>query len=207
MENRKFTEQEGIDVINNMIQATKFKMSKGFGNYYLVMGYGTLVISFLVYITLKLSDNNYWFHLLWALIAIPIFIVYFNSVKSAKKVRSYIDSAIFATWTMVSAALLIAIISIWSYTSVASLQVMLALCVILTSLGGMINGLILKDKWIQILPIISISIGFGMLSDIINGDISGELYFDLGASFIFSMIIPGHILNARVRKMVKQGNM
>ncbi len=207
MENEKFTEQESINLINNMIQATKFKMTKGFGNTYLLMGYSTLIISSLVFAALMLTNNNYWVHFLWGLIAIPISIMYYHAIKERKTVKSYIDNAINATWTVITITLIVALVTLIFSGNFANLMLMLALAVILTSLGVMINGFILKATYLTFIPVLSLSIGFGMLEKIVSGNYNmAALFFSLGFSFIFSMIIPGHILNAKAKRSLKNKN-
>ncbi len=206
MENRKFTEQEGIDVINNMIQATKFKMTKGFGNTYLLMGYSNFIISMLVLATLMHSNYNHWAHLLWGLLAIPIGIIFYRSSKEKKKANTYIDNAITAVWAVIWVAFIAGIATFTFAGNFSNMGILLSLVVILCSVGVMINGFILKEIILTFPSTCGMVYGFLMLNIYTTNDFNiVEMFIFFSISCIVIMIIPGHILNMKVKRSLKKG--
>ena len=49
MEEKKFTEKESLELISQMIQATRKNLVKGQGNYFIIYGYTAAILSIIIY--------------------------------------------------------------------------------------------------------------------------------------------------------------
>ena len=77
---------------------------------------------------------------------------------------------------------------------------MMPLSLIYVNIGVSITGIILKDKWMTFLPLVSQLIAFYMLVAIMNNIPNILLNLLMSFAFIVSMVIPGHILNYKMHK-------
>ena len=81
-------------------------------------------------------------------------------------------------------------------------MLMLPLCLLYTSIGTAITGLVIREKCLLYTPLVGFVLAIYMLmSYTINNSaaILWNLYF--GLSFVVMMIIPGHILNNKSEKL------
>ena len=49
MEEKKFIEKESLELISQMIQATRKNLVKGQGNYFIIYGYTAAILSIIIY--------------------------------------------------------------------------------------------------------------------------------------------------------------
>ena len=54
MEEKKFTEKESLELISQMIQATRKNLVKGQGNYFIIYGYTAAILSVIIYTLLRM---------------------------------------------------------------------------------------------------------------------------------------------------------
>ena len=81
-------------------------------------------------------------------------------------------------------------------------MLMLPLCLLYTSIGTAITGLVIREKCLLYTPLVGFVLAIYMLmSYTINNSaaILWNLYF--GLSFVIMMIIPGHVLNNKSEKL------
>lgn len=184
MNEKILNEKESLELISQMILRTKDKFEGGSSKPFLVFGYTTFILSFIIYF-LILKTGNYYFHLLWFLIPV----VGYSGMKiSSKKLKStstnQIDRIIKTIWFVNAiTCVLISISAFFVNIPVLSLMVMLmGICTTIT-------GIIINSK------LITISGSFGILSSAALFLISGnEKILVFGFIFLFMMIIPGHLL-------------
>ena len=55
MEEKKFTEKESLELISQMIQATRKNLVKGQGNYFIIYGYTAAILSIIIYTLLCMT--------------------------------------------------------------------------------------------------------------------------------------------------------
>lgn len=147
MEERKFTEKESLELISQMISASRQRLQKGSGNPFLYYGYPSLAISVATFLITKFSGDYVW-NMLWILMFIPAIVLWVKDRGEKPETTSYIDRMLTNTWKVV-------------------LMLMLPLALIFVCTGTLITGL---------------TIGEGGI---------------VGFSFLFSLVIPGHIINRR----------
>ena len=203
MEEKELTEKESLELITQMIQSTRENLEVGRGNKFLTYGYFTAALGIVIFLLLFFTHNNLyscgWFLMFacWA----------FVSWKSKKPdVTTYTDKAIQRVWQIMGlmfaitiASLLIFVITFHVHYGV--LDLMMPLSLIYVNIGTSITGIILKEKWMTLLPLASLLIAFYMLAVMRSGS-SMYVWWNLLMSFAFliSMVIPGHILNHKMHK-------
>ena len=75
MENKKLNEKESLELISQMIQNTRTRVEKDGGTPFLIWGYGTVIISLLVWYMVA-STGKYEWQYLWFLL--PDFLALFG---------------------------------------------------------------------------------------------------------------------------------
>lgn len=201
MEEKQLNEKESIELISQMIQSTKENMKVGSGNQFLYWGYFTVTLSVALYAISRITLNSMWQWGWFLMFAFWGFITYKTKKKS---VRTYTDVVVEKIWLimgiMLTVAAIASIISIKLF-AYPSMILMMPLSCLHVSLGVSITGIIIKERWVIFLPVFSFLISFYMLSALIAQQ-TPMLWWDLlmGLSFVFGMIIPGHILNHKANK-------
>ena len=71
MEEKKFTEKESLELISQMIQATRKNLVKGQGNYFIIYGYTAAILSIIIYTLLCMTHTPWW----WAGLVPPLRLV------------------------------------------------------------------------------------------------------------------------------------
>ena len=104
MEEKQLNEKESLELITRMIRNTQQRIERGNGIPFLIWGYTTVLVSLLVWFTLKSTQNYYW-NLLWFLIPVIGFTAMTISMKKEKKgVTTYIDKVIMYVWIVIGIA-------------------------------------------------------------------------------------------------------
>lgn len=169
MEERKFTEKESLELISQMISASRQRLQKGSGNPFLYYGYPSLSISVATFLITKFSGDYVW-NMLWILMFIPAIVLWVKDRGEKPETTSYIDRMLTNTWKVV-----------------LMLMVLSLAVIVCSGLGaGMINMMLM-------LPLALIFVCTGTL---ITGLTTGEGGI-VGFSFLFSLVIPGHIINRK----------
>ena len=198
MKENSFSEKDSLELISQMLKQTKQNMALGNGNVFLLYGYSALVISILVFALVQFTGSGIW-SALWFLMFAPSIVIRMKNAKEKPKVITYIDKAIKNTWSVIGALFIltvVAIIMIGLRMGVINFIIMLPLSLLYACIGTSITGVITYDRVLIYTPLLAFFIGIYMITTLIsNGEptVFWHLYF--GISFVFMMIVPGHIIN------------
>lgn len=192
MEDIKINEKESIELIARMIKNTQNQFEENLGTPFLVWGYGTTLLSFLIWWLFQLTGNYNWQFLWFILPTVGITGSYLSNRNHPKRVKSYIDRVVDYIWLVFgSCGFIMSCISmfIWSIP-------ILFIILLLMGMGTTLTGLVIKHK------VVTICGALGTLSSLCCLFTPGlNQYIPFGLAFIIMMIIPGHVLN---RAAVKQ---
>jgi hypothetical protein len=201
MEEKELTEKESLELITRMIQSTKENLEVGRGNKFLTYGYFTAALGIVIFLLLFFTHNDL-YSLGWCL----MFACWaFVSWKSKKPdVITYTDKAIQLVWHIMNWMFVITfafllIFAVIFHVHYGLLDLMMPLSLIYANIGTSITGVILKEKWMTLLPLMSLLIAFYMLAVMRSGSlmyVSWNLLMSF--AFLISMVIPGHILKHKM---------
>ena len=200
MEERKFTEKESLELISQMISASRQRLQKGSGNPFLCYGYTSVAISAATFLLGALGESWAW-NLLWMLMFIPAIVLWVKDRDSKPEVTSYIDRMLTNTWKVVLMLMVLSLAVILGSgfgSGTINLMLMLPLALIFVCTGTLITGLTIGEGSIVGMT----TIAFVMPVLLLSGMVSGDGYLPVwnlagGFSFLFSLVIPGHIINHR----------
>lgn len=202
MENKKFTEQESLALIAEMIRQSKENMEVGRGNLFLLYGYFTPALSVALYLLTSCTGNPAWAWGWLLMFAVRPVCLFFER-RNPPEVVSYTNRCIKNVWCIMGALFLISFLclSAFAFWQPTAMPIMLPLSLLYASIGVSITGIMLKERWITLLPLTGVCMALYML----NGLFSGlgpllEWYLWFGVSFIVIMAVPGHILNRKSAK-------
>jgi hypothetical protein len=194
MEEKQLNEKESLELITQMIRNTQQRIERGNGIPFLIWGYTTVLVSLLVWFTLKSTQNYYW-NLLWFLIPVIGFTAMTISMKKEKKgVTTYIDKVIMYVWIVIGIA---AFIPAPAATIMEGFPI-LFIVTLLISIGTAITGLIIRFVPLIVAGFIGMFLSIFCL--ILGNALDSVLVF--AALFLIVQVIPGHILNWKGRKHV-----
>ncbi len=204
MEEKKFTEKESLELISQMIQATRKNLVKGQGNYFIIYGYTAAILSIIIYTLLYMTHTPWWWAG-WFLMFLPVIILSFKEKRNTPTVITYTDSMVNKVWQVMGASFSLTMLVILALSFIVGkcdFILMLPLCLLYASIGTAITGLVIREKCLLYPPLVGFVLAIYMLmSYTINNSaaILWNLYF--GLSFVVMMIIPGHILNNKSEKL------
>lgn len=203
MEEKTLNEKESLALISQMIEQSKKNIEMGRGNILLYWGYFTVALSAAIYILVILTQNGDWAFCWLILFGWGIFISY-KQKKNKPKIVTYTDKAIRQVWTVLNAMFYLSMIVIWVFSCLFSFHIfnlMMPLSLIYCGLGISIMGIILEESWLTYTPLLSFVVAIYMLAMLAVGK-PLYLWWNLlfGFSFALMYIIPGHILNHKVKK-------
>lgn len=200
MEERKFTEKESLELISQMISASRQRLQKGSGNPFLYYGYPSLSISVATFLITKFSGDYVW-NMLWILMFIPAIVLWVKDRGEKPETTSYIDRMLTNTWKVVLMLMVLSLtVTVCSGlgTGVINLQLMLPLALIFVCTGTLITGLTTGEGGIVGMATIAFVMPVLLLSSMVAGDQYLPVWNLAGGfSFLFSLVIPGHIINRR----------
>ena len=194
MENKELNEKESIAIIAQMLENTKNKLERSSGVPFLIWGYTTTIISLLVYFLAIKFYPSMWPQFIW--FAIPIIGSISMGISQKNKVKdvvTYIDKVISYIWIVFGIGALL--VSIVAFSTRSSFPI-LFITVLLMGMGASLTGLVIKFKPMIYAGFISMAIS--LLFFVFKG-LDSILIF--AAVFLIMMVVPGHILNARAKKL------
>lgn len=207
MEDRKISEKESIEVITSMIARTKQRYI-GNGNILLMWGYLVSVVSILVWVMLAATHQHVWN---WLWFAIPLIGCIATPVMARKQrkecgVTTYSDKVTSRMWTLVSVAEIVLTVGCLGLQIIAGKycwSAILACTLIIVPFAEIAQGLIIKEKSLMSGGMIGLVIGLVTLCCL-----AGNIALDAGwymplfiLSFVAMMIVPGHIINIKAKRV------
>ena len=210
MEERKLNEKESLELITKMITNTRNRMQTSNGNIYLLWGYTSVAVAILIYIIGFFSTHPGW-NFLWFLIWIIGGTLTGHMMKKDKNSpKGYTDRLTEGVWTIVGYCALVSTalclyFMFFKGANCWSLMMVFGLFVI--GFATSVQGVILKEN--SLIAGGGIGMGFGafimccLIAGIPLENAWTTPLFIL--TFIFMMIMPGHILNHKAKKSHVQG--
>ncbi len=193
MDNKNLNEKESLELIAQMIQNTKFRMTRNAGAPFLIWGYATIVISLLVWILLKETGNYNWQYLWFLLPITALPLTLWIARRQQKMIKTYIDRIVGYVWAVFGlGGFFVSWIAIFFW----DLSI-LFIILLMMGMGTALTGLIIKMKVVTVCGTLGALASLGCIC--VHG-FDQILVFAL--AFIFMMVIPGHYLNS----MTKQDN-
>lgn len=200
MEDKKLNEKESLELITQMIQNTRQSLDAGSGNMFLLWGYVSAVITIIVMLGVYLLKNDAW---LWGFFGIPVlgYLLTFLLMRrqQEKPVKMYGDTILNELWKLIgSCCCAIVIICLIEST----MFVILPLTGMILSIGSILTGVIIRYNKFTLAGV-GFAMSIVMLSNALQNKHAAVLVGFI-IVVIFSLIIPGHILNSKARKMQRK---
>ena len=204
MEERTLNEKESLALITQMISSSKKNMEIGQGNYMLIWGYFTTTLSIILFALVNLTHNFIW-SWGWMLMFVMWPIMSYRQRQKPPRVVTYTDKVISQVWQVMGWMFIVTFLTIgiieFSFARYIDFILMLPLSLIYCGIGVSITGIIIQERWMTYTPLIAFIIAIYMLTMLIIGEKATTLwYLYFGLSFVFMMIIPGHIVNNKAQK-------
>lgn len=204
MEDKKLNEKESLALITQMINSSKENMEIGQGNIMLIYGYFTTVLSIVLFVLISLTHNFIW-SWGWMLMFVIWPIMSYRQRQRPPKVVTYTDKVISKVWQVMGWMFIVTFLTIgiieFSFARYIDFILMLPLSLIYCGIGVSITGIIIQERWMTYTPQIAFIIAIYMLTMLMIGEKATTLwYLYFGLSFVFMMIIPGHIVNNKAQK-------
>ncbi len=191
MEDKSISEKESLELIARMIRETQDNTARYAAYPLLIWGYTTVIVSVTICFLYTYTGDWQW-NLLWfalPAVAAPL-TVFFNRKDEEKGAKNYIDRITSQIWIVFGVVGFV--LSCFSFFANVPILFVIAL---LMGMGTTLTGLVSKHRPLSVAGIIGIALSFSML--FVHG--SG-VYLIFAAIFIVMMIVPGHIMNKRMKK-------
>lgn len=203
MEDKKLNEKESLALITQMINSSKKNMEIGQGNIMLIYGYFTTALSIVLFALISLTHDFIW-SWGWMLMFVIWPIMSYRQRQKPPKVVTYTDKVISKVWQVIGWMFIVTFLTIgiieFSFARYIDFILMLPLSLIYCGIGVSITGIIIQERWMTYTPLIAFIIAIYMLTMLMIGEKATTLwYLYFGLSFVFMMIIPGHIVNNKAK--------
>jgi len=203
MEDKKLNEKESLALITQMINSSKKNMEIGQGNIMLIYGYFTTALSIVLFALISLTHDFIW-SWGWMLMFVIWPIMSYRQRQKPPKVVTYTDKVISKVWQVMGWMFIVTFLTIgiieFSLARYFAFILMLPLSLIYCGIGVSITGIIIQERWMTYTPLIAFIIAIYMLTMLMIGEKATTLwYLYFGLSFVFMMIIPGHIVNNKAK--------
>ena len=209
MEDKRLNNQESLELITNMINKTKRKLHIGEGNLLLWWGYTSAIVGLLVGVSLILTGGNpacnwLWF-LIWIVGGIGMMVIKRkNKNRIEKEPKTYVDRLTSNLWFTNGCAFAFGTLLsiVFNFYGISTWIVMLILAFILSGFSANMQGCIIQEKSMIIGGGFTLFAGIFVLCCVIaDVPLTVEWVIPLFVlCFVVTMIIPGHILNAKAKK-------
>ena len=205
MKENNFTEKESLELISQMIQQSRKNMEVGSGNILLYYGYPAFILAVAVYLLVHFTHDATW-SALWFLMFLPSIPIGLAKMKSRPKVISHVDKAIGNTWGVIGWLFLFSLLCIVAFgPAIGScyFSLMLPLSLLYASIGISLTGIMCSFKLLIYTPLVGFVVANYMLVLLIGeGSVPDWWNLLFGFSFLIMMIIPGHVLNHKIKTEV-----
>ena len=211
MEEKTLNEKESLEIITRMIQETKNKLEVGDGNMLLLWGYVSVCTAILVY-ALLLWVQTPQVNWLWFLIPLIGYGVTQKQKRKETGVKShsssYVDKISAGIWKNVSiiACLFGTICMAFMFCGYNCWVLMFAYAFIIIGFGSIAQGVIIREQSLTFGGLFSIAAG-GIVASCAICDIPIYITWAIPLyilCFILMMIIPGHIINRKAKKLCRK---
>ncbi len=203
MKENTFSEHDSLELIAQMIRQSKKNMEVGSGNILLYYGYPVVLLSVAVYLLIHFTGKPIW-HALWFLMFVPAICIGVNKKKSEVCVVTHMDKAINSIWSILGQLFFLTVIGIvilGYFTGSFNFILMLPLSLLYAGIGIAITGIITDFKWMVYTPLVAFAVAIYMLvSMIANIAVADWWNLLFGVSFLVMMVIPGHLLNHKIKE-------
>ena len=191
MNDRVLNEKESLELIAQMIQNTKSRMTRNSGAPFLIWGYTTIIVSLLVWFLLKETGNYHWQWLWFLLPAISLPSTLWIEHKQPKMIKTYIDRIVGYVWAVFGLGGLFV-----SWVSIFFWNMSVLFCHITDDGNGDgTDGTDYKDEGSD-----SVCGVVGALASVgVSMYTVSTKYWFLHRLFVFMMVIPGHYLNGMAK--------
>ena len=205
MEDRKLNEKESLELITQMIQNTRRNLDAGGGNMFLLWGYVGVVVTLGVLAAWSLTENTVALWGFWALPVVGWSLSWWFGRKWRKEQRAkdytdrYTDRIVRQVWQIIG----IASCGVAGFATLYhSYEMILPLCGLLVSLGSLLTGIIIRYTLFSGLPSCGFAWSLEQVFEVVTDGASMDTLIIFVLILLFSLVIPGHVLNRRVRKDV-----
>lgn len=207
MEKQPLTEKQSLELISQMIRNTQTKLEQGSGIPFLCWGYATAIASLIIWAgNLYIAASVQWN---WAWFMIPLVGVTGNILatrRTKNAARTYVDRVVSYIWTVFG--ICGAVVSLCGILHSAcgigiapvSGNNIFFIIVMLMGAGSAITGFVIDFKTLVWSGLAGILIA--TFAPLFVHGINSLLVFAL--IFVIMMIIPGHILNCKSRKVCSE---
>lgn len=191
MENKQLNSVESIELIQQMITATREKYEKGSGDMFLIWGYTSLLVGIITTLQVYYTQNISYSFLWWAIPVIGWPITIYTNRNRERGAKTYVDTFINNVWYVVGTfAVLFPLAGMFS--AVIGFLI-IPIESLLLCMGVIITGLTVRVKALLWGGIMAAALAFLMFFIT-----TGYEYVFL-AIFVVGMIFPGHILNYKAK--------
>lgn len=209
MQERKLTEAESLALITQMIQNTHRRLTINAGKPYLIWGYLTAGVALFEWLVVVNGWSFYWMFAWWLIPVVGFPLMLLTCRKRPTEPKNYIDRAVESVWLVCSVAMIPAFLIVLCTRGLS----ILSLVLLLIGIGTWISGRLIQSKGVSwggmlflagaiVMEVLSYLNAYLRTHEIItdNRFLQGGQIFIFAVLFLFGMIIPGHILNAKTRK-------
>ena len=193
MEDKQLDNQQSIELITRMIQQTRERVERRSALPFLLMGYMTVAVSVAVWFALHATGDTRW-NLLWFLIPITAVIYMVGRSRSScrRVVSTYVDRVVASVWWVFgTAAVLCSLLTI-----VVRLDILFTI-LMLMGLATALTGLVIRFRLCVVTGMVA-ALVLAPACLFVPG-IDQCLVF--AAAFVVMMVVPGHILDCKCRRL------
>lgn len=205
MEEKVLSEKESLALIAEMIQKTKRRFPFIGGEMFLFWGYLSVLVAVLVFwlgYTMK-YEFAYWLWFLIPAVGFPVTYVQHRRERGQATAKSYVDRIIAGVWNFVRTLSIVFMLLcfVFMLCGYNTWLLMLLFAFEAIGFGAAVTGVVIQERSFVFGGILSMTAGALFTCFIICGIPVQVMYVMLlyGVSFIFTLIVPGHILNYKAK--------
>ena len=218
---KQFSEQESLELINQMINSAKNNLQKGMGNVFLLWGYLVAFTSLANMILLMVLPDriSHYAYFIWYLMPLGLILHYFliGKIMKGSTVKTYVDKIMAYVWIAFSISVLVLVVAM-SLASIMNIHgdepnqfeflkwihwiFMTPFMLILYGFALFISGKAYQFKPLVIGAFICWSLTAAIFIMVHSGLFMELQLVALFVSVVSGFIIPGHLLNKKEKSHV-----